>query len=156
MSRVEVAVRKVMVDWAAACNTRHLDDLVSTYSSDALVLRPNHPAVRGAAAIREFFFATLDAGFGEVEIEPLRVDVIGDVAYEAGRCKMLVPVAVSKRREERGKYLAVLARQANGEWRIVSDCWSSDLSLSQSSDPDPKPVSPASVPPRPVPPRKGP
>ena len=156
LSRVEVAVRKVMLDWAAACNTRHLDDLVSTYSSDALVLRPNHPAVRGAAAIREFFFATLDAGFGEVEIEPLRVDVIGDVAYEAGRCKMLVPVAVSKRREERGKYLAVLARQANGEWRIVSDCWSSDLSLSKSSEPDPKAASPAAVPPRPVPPRKGP
>ncbi len=113
-------------------------------------------SVCGAAAIREFFFATLDAGFGEVEIEPLRVDVIGDVAYEAGRCKMLVPVAVSKRREERGKYLAVLARQSNGEWRIVSDCWSSDLSLSKSSEPDPKAASPAAVPPRPVPPRKGP
>ena len=70
----------------------------------------------------------LDAGLGEVELESLRVELVGDVAYEAGRCKMLVPVAMGKRREERGKYLIVLTRHA-GEWKIVSDCWSSDLSL---------------------------
>jgi ketosteroid isomerase-like protein len=155
MSRVETAVRKVTLDWILACNNRQLDDLVSTYAPDALVLRPNHPAVRGAAAIREFFFAALDSGLGEVELDPLRVDIVGDVAYEAGRCKMLVPIVVGKRREERGKYLTVLARQPNGEWRIVSDCWSSDLSLMSSADSDLS--KPAAVPPptaKPVPARK--
>ena len=134
MGRVETAVRKVTLDWALACNSRQLDDLVSTYAADAIVLRPNHPPVRGTAAIREFFFNSLDAGFGEVELDPLRVDIVGDVAYEAGRCKMLVPAVVGKRREERGKYLTVLARQPNGEWSIVTDCWSSDLSLSPTAD----------------------
>jgi ketosteroid isomerase-like protein len=155
MSRVEAAVRKVVQDWALACNTRQLDDLVSTYASDALVLRPNHPAVRGTAAIREFFFAALDAGLGEVELDLLRLDVIGDVAYEAGRCKMLVPVAVGKRREQRGKYLIVLTRQTNGEWRIVSDCWSSDLSLSGIAEADPsKPGTPSAPAAKPAPARK--
>ncbi len=157
MSRNEIAVRKVTHDWAAACNTKQLDDLVSTYSTDALVLRPNHAAVRGNAAIREFFFAVLDAGLGEVELEPLRVDVIGDVAYEAGRCKMLVPYVVGKRREERGKYLTVLARQSNGEWKIVSDCWSTDLSLTPGVETEGAKTMPqASMPPRPQVPRKGP
>ena len=136
MSRVEAAVRKVTQDWIVACNSRQLDDLVSTYALDAVVLRPNQPMVRGTAAIREFFFAVLDAGLGEVELETLRVDVVGDAAYEAGRCKMLVPVAVGKRREERGKYLTVLVRQANGEWRIVADCWSTDLSLTATAEAD--------------------
>ncbi len=155
MSRVETAVRKVTLDWVLACNNRQLDDLVSTYAADALVLRPNHPAVRGTAAIREFFFAALDSGFGEVELDPLRVDIVGDVAYEAGRCKMLVPVVVGKRREERGKYLTVLARQPNGEWRIVSDCWSSDLSLMSSADPDlSKPAAVSTPTAKPMPPRK--
>jgi ketosteroid isomerase-like protein len=85
--------------------------------------------VRGAAAVREFFFAALDAGLGEVEIEPLRVEVAGDMAYEAGRCKALIPSASGKRREERGKYLWVCARQSNGEWKLAADCWSSDLTL---------------------------
>jgi uncharacterized protein (TIGR02246 family) len=155
MNRVETAVRKVIQDWVFACNSKQLEDLVSIYAADALVLRPNHPAVRGTAAIREFFFAALDSGVGDVEIDPIRLDVIGDFAYEAGRFKMLVPLAVGKRREERGKYLALLSRQTNGEWRIVSDCWSSDLSLAKPADSDAKPA--AITPPKPgikVDPRK--
>jgi uncharacterized protein (TIGR02246 family) len=128
LSRAEVAVRKVTQDWALACNTTHLDDLVELYTADALVLRPNVSPLRGAASIREFLFSVLDAGLGEVELEPLRVELFGDIAWEAGRCKMLVPTATGKRREERGKYLVVLTRQV-GEWRILVDSWSSDLSL---------------------------
>jgi ketosteroid isomerase-like protein len=127
MSRAEAAVRRITQEWVLACNTKHLDDLLDLYVADALVLRSNYPPVRGAAAVREFFFGALDAGLGEVEVEPLRVDVAGDLAYEAGRCKALVPSATGKRREERGKYLWVCARQANGEWKLVADCWSSDL-----------------------------
>ena len=129
MSRAEAAVRRVTHEWMLACNTKHLDDLLDLYVADALVLRSNYPTVRGAAAVREFFFGTLDAGLGEVELEPLRVDVVGDLAYEAGRFKALVPGATGKRREERGKYLWVCARQNNGEWKLAADCWSSDLSF---------------------------
>ncbi|HUO17688.1 MAG TPA: DUF4440 domain-containing protein [Verrucomicrobiae bacterium] len=129
MSRAEAAVRRIAQEWVLACNTKHLDDLLELYIADALVLRSNVPPIRGAAAIREFFFGALDAGLGEVEIEPLRVEVIGEMAYEAGRCKALVPSAIGKRREERGKYLWVCMRQNNGEWRLAVDSWSSDLML---------------------------
>ena len=129
MSRAEAAVRRVTQEWVLACNTRHLDDLLELYTSDAIVLRSNIPPLRGAAAIREFFFGALDAGLGEVEVEPLRVDIVGDMAYEAGRCKALTPSSSGKRREERGKYLWVFVRQ-NNEWKLAADCWSSDLTLS--------------------------
>lgn len=130
MSRAEAAVRRVTQEWVLASNTKHLDDLLELYTSDALVLRSNCPPIRGAAALREFYFGALDAGLGEVEMEPLRVDVVGDLAYEAGRFKALIPSATGKRREERGKYLWVCARQNNGEWKLAADCWSSDLTLS--------------------------
>ncbi|HEY1677473.1 MAG TPA: DUF4440 domain-containing protein [Candidatus Sulfotelmatobacter sp.] len=129
MSRAEAAVRRITQEWVLACNTRHLDDLLELYVSDALVLRSNCPPIRGAAAVREFFFGALDAGLGEVEVDPLRVEVVGDFAYEAGRCKALIPSSSGKRREERGKYLWVFARQANSEWKLTADCWSSDLTL---------------------------
>ena len=129
MSRAEAAVRRVTHEWVLACNTKHLDDLLELYVPDPLVLRSNCPPIRGAAAVREFFFGALDAGLGEVEVEPLRVEVVGDLAYEAGRCKALIPSATGKRREERAKYLWVCARQSNGEWKLAADCWSSDLTL---------------------------
>jgi ketosteroid isomerase-like protein len=130
LSRAEAAVRRIAQEWVLACNTKHLDDLIELYTTDAIVLRSNCPPIRGAAAVREFFFGALDAGLGEVEVEPLRVEVVGDLAYEAGRCKALIPSATGKRREERGKYLWVCARQSNGEWKLTADCWSSDLTLS--------------------------
>lgn len=129
LNRAEAGVRRVTQEWALACNTKHLDDLLDLYTSDAMVLRSNCPPVRGAAAVREFFFSALDAGLGEVELEPMRVEIGGDLAYEIGKCKALVPSATGKRREERGKYLWVCARQSNGEWKLTADCWSSDLSL---------------------------
>ena len=153
LSRAELAVRKITQDWALACNGKQLDDLVELYGADAVVLRPNVPPVRGTAAIREFFFGVLDAGLGDVEMDPLRVEVFGDIGYEAGRCQMLVPFAMGKRREERGKYLLTVARQS-GEWKILADCWSSDLSLGVSLEPGPtksnmqSPQNPALKPPR--------
>ena len=135
MSRAEAAVRRLTQEWVLACNTRQLDDLVDLYITDALVLRSNLSPVRGATAVREFFFSALETGLGEVEVEPVRVEVVGDMAYEAGRCTALVPSATGNRREERGKYLWVFSRQSNGEWKLAADCWSSDLTLAgQESD----------------------
>lgn len=149
LSKAEAALRQMTQDWALACNNKQLDDLLTFYSTDALVLRSNIPPVRGTAAIREFFFSALDSGLGDIEMEPLRVELLGDVAYEAGRCQMLVPVAVGKRREERGKYVVVFARQKNGEWKAVVDSWSNDLSLNAGQDLPVKSVAAAAVPPKP-------
>jgi uncharacterized protein (TIGR02246 family) len=132
-SRTETALRQLAQDWAQACNTKHLDELVDLYGPDATVIRPNVPLVRSTAAIRELFFSVLEAGLGEVQMEPLRVEILGELAYEVGRCSMLVPTATGKRREERGKYVMLIGRQA-GEWKILVDCWSTDLSLDVGAD----------------------
>jgi ketosteroid isomerase-like protein len=63
-------------------------------------------------------------------MESLRVEVMGEIALDLGRCKMLVPIAMGKRREERGKYVVVLVRQPVGTWKIMVDSWSADLAVS--------------------------
>jgi uncharacterized protein (TIGR02246 family) len=140
MSRSEAAVRRLTQEWVLACNTRQLDELIELYAADALVLRSNLPPIRGAMAVREFFHASLEAGLGEVAVDPMRVEVVGDMAHEVGRYSALVPGTAGKRREERGKYLWVFAKQASGEWKLVSECWSSDLTLSGAESDVPKAV----------------
>jgi len=146
MSRSEAAVRRLTQEWVLACNTRQLDELVELYAPDALVLRSNLPLLRGAAAVREFFFSALESGLGEVSVEPIRVEVVGDLAHEVGRYSALVPGTAGKRREERGKYLWVFAKQSGGDWKLVSECWSSDLKLSGAESDVPKPVIPLTKP----------
>jgi ketosteroid isomerase-like protein len=87
-------------------------------------------------AIREFLISLLEAGLGDVEMESLRLEVMGEIALDLGRCKMLVPIAMGKRREERGKYLIVLVRQPTGNWKILADCWSSDLAVNSPLPPE--------------------
>jgi uncharacterized protein (TIGR02246 family) len=138
MSRSEAAVRRLTQEWVLACNTRHLDELLELYAPDALVMRSNLPLLRGAAAVREFFFTALESGLGEVSVEPIRVEVVGDLAHEVGRYSALVPGTTGKRREERGKYLWVFAKQGGGEWKLVSECWSADLTLTNAESDVPK------------------
>ncbi len=135
--RAEAGARQVVQDWAQACNTRHIDDLLELYAADATLIRSSVPPVRSLPAIREFLISLLEAGLGDVEMESLRVEVMGEIALDLGRCKMLVPIAMGKRREERGKYLVVLVRQPAGTWKILADCWSADLAVSA---PPPEPV----------------
>ncbi len=135
--RAEAGARKVVQDWAQACNTKHIDDLLELYAADATLIRSSVPPVRSLPAIREFLISLLEAGLGDVEMESLRVEMLGEIAIDLGRCKMLVPVAMGKRREERGKYLIVLVRQPAGTWKILADCWSADLAVSA---PPPEPA----------------
>lgn len=128
--RAEASARQVVQDWAQACNTKHIDDLIELYAADATFIRSSVPPVRSLSAIREFLVSLLEAGLGDVEMESLRVEVMGEIALDIGRCKMLVPVAMGKRREERGKYMVVLVRQPAGTWKILADCWSSDQAVS--------------------------
>jgi len=146
MSRSEAAVRRLTQEWVLACNTRQLDELLELYAPDALVIRSNLPLLRGAAAVREFFFSALESGLGEVSVEPIRVEVNGDLAHEVGRYSALVPGTAGKRREERGKYLWVFAKQSGGEWKLISECWSSDLTLTNAESDIPKAVPTASKP----------
>ena len=131
--RAEAGARQVVQDWAQACNTKHIDDLLELYAADATLIRSSVPPVRSLPAIREYLVSLLEAGLGDVEMESLRVEVMGEIALDLGRCKMLVPVVMGKRREERGKYLIVLVRQPAGTWKILADCWSADLAVSAST-----------------------
>ncbi|MGD0415400.1 MAG: DUF4440 domain-containing protein [Terriglobales bacterium] len=148
--RAEAGARQVVQDWAQACNTKHIDDLLELYAADATLIRSSVPPVRSLPAIREFLISLLEAGLGDVEMESLRLEVMGEIALDLGRCKMLVPVAMGKRREERGKYLIVLVRQPAGTWKILADCWSADLAVSA----PPLPESAARKGSEPIPPRK--
>jgi hypothetical protein len=54
--RAEASARQVAQDWAQACNTKHMDDLLELYAADATLIRSSVPPVRSLSAIREFLF----------------------------------------------------------------------------------------------------
>ena len=139
IAAAEAAVQKLMIDWTLFCNSKRLDDLLSLYSPDAIVLRSGVPPAHGHPAIRELLKAALQAGLGDVEFEPADAGVLGDIACLTGTSRMLVPTAPGKRHEETGKFL-IVARRESGAWKILADSWCIDVFPKAPSPTSPSPV----------------
>jgi uncharacterized protein (TIGR02246 family) len=126
IAAAETAIQKLVRDWTLRCNSKRLDDLLALYSPDAIVLRSNVAPAHGLAAIRDLLQAALQAGLGDVELQPADAGILGDIACLTGTSRMLVPTVPGKRHEETGKFL-IVARRENGVWKILADSWCIDV-----------------------------
>lgn len=122
----EAIIRKTGEEWARNWNARDLAKVVEAYAEDAVYLPPHHGAVHGRDAIREYLKAPLNHGVTDLKFEVTYIRQEGDLAYDVGRYTMTIPQD-GGRKQDRGKYLTVWKRQADGQWKIAADAWSSDL-----------------------------
>jgi len=98
------------------------------YTSDAVIMPPNGEVIRGREAALAFnvnFPPYEDLQFHHVEL-----DGDGDLAYVYGTYTMVMAAAEGEEPvEDRGKYLEVWKRQADGSWKVALDIFNSDLPL---------------------------
>jgi len=125
---IEKALRKLDAEWSAAASARDLDKTVSYYSNDAVVLPPNAPLATTPIAIRAQWKKDIDSMISGAW-KPTRVDVAksGDMAYVSGTYTFNFKDSGGKTVKDRGKYLEVWVRQADGSWKCSADAWNSDL-----------------------------
>ncbi|HYC31138.1 MAG TPA: DUF4440 domain-containing protein [Gemmatimonadales bacterium] len=125
----EAAIRSADATFEAMANAGDPGGVAGVYAADASLLPPNAPAVKGAAGVKEYwggFFAAYDAEFG---LEAEQIDGRGDLAYVVGsytltaKPKAKGPPAF----EDKGKFVEVLKRQADGSWKYAVDIYNSDL-----------------------------
>lgn len=92
------------------------------YTEDARLLPPNFPTVSGRAAIGAAFQEFFGGGMSGLVIDAYEIEVAesGDLAYGTGT------FALARPEPDRGKFLEVYRRQADGSWRCVVDMFSSD------------------------------
>ncbi len=119
----EGAIRALSDAFVRHFNAADADQLVRAfYTEDARLLPPNHPMISGASQIREALQSFLDAGMSGLTIETYDVEVAdsGDLAYGIGTFALARPAP------DRGKFLEVYHKQADGSWRCVADMFGSD------------------------------
>jgi ketosteroid isomerase-like protein len=127
-SQDEAAIRAVDAEWARAATAGDANALTATYSSDATLLPPNEPVVKGEA-VKKYNADMLGAFSGPEELTTMVVEGRGDVAYAVGTYRAtLTPKKAGAKPlpTEEGKYLEVLKKQPDGSWKIVYDMWSSN------------------------------
>jgi ketosteroid isomerase-like protein len=121
------AVRQGCESFANLLNAKDFKGAAALYAEDAIVLPPNQAAVEGRAAIQAFLEAF--PPFSNFQLKSLEIEGRGDLAYERGTNSMTVTPAGAAPIEDRGKYVAIWRKQADGSWKCVRDIWNSDLPL---------------------------
>jgi uncharacterized protein (TIGR02246 family) len=121
----EEAVRAVDAEWSRAVSAGDGAALTALYASDATLLPPNEPIVKGEAVKK--YNADMIASFsGPIEVTTTAVDGRGDLAYAVGTYRAtLTPKKAGAKPlpTEEGKYLEVFKKQADGSWKIVYEIW---------------------------------
>ncbi len=130
-TKIEEALRDLDAQWSAAAAAKDLDKTVSFYSDDAIVMPPNVPSATTKEAIRNIW-KDMIASTSSVSWKATRVEVAksGDMAYLSGTYEVTLNDASGKPVNDRGKYLEVWKKQADGKWKCGADAWNSDLPAS--------------------------
>jgi ketosteroid isomerase-like protein len=121
-------VQNVLAGIVQAVAEKDAKAMVGYYDTDAVVLAPNAPMVRGSSALGDLFQRDIiDAGVKAMELDTTDIVEDGSLVVEAGRNRMHVELADGSSVAGPGKYLVVYRRQADGGLKIVFDAFNSDL-----------------------------
>ncbi len=126
----EQAIREQHHRATSALSAGDLDSMMAVYADDVVMLPPNEPAREGTAAIRSMWEGLLSAFGVEVAVSVEEVNVVGEWAFERGTFEMkLTPRSGEAPVEDSGKYLDVLRRNADGDWKYWRLCFNSSQPL---------------------------
>jgi uncharacterized protein (TIGR02246 family) len=129
----KATIRAVDADWARAAKEGNGEAIAALYASDAVLLPPGEPMVKGAAA-KKYWVDFANGYSGPTELNTMAVEGGGDVATAVGTYKMsLTPKKAGAKPlpTEKGKYLEVLKRQEDGSWKLIYDMWNQDAPPAQ-------------------------
>ena len=132
---IEKALRDLDAQWSAAAGAKDLEKTIAFYSGDAIVLPTNAPAATTKEAIRNTWKDLLASPGLAINWKTTKVEVAksGDIAYTIGTYELTMNDAIGKPANDRGKYLEVWEKQADGNWKCAADMWNSDLAASASA-----------------------
>ncbi len=119
----ERAIRALSDAFVRHFNAGDADQLVQAfYAEDARLLPPNQPMITGRSQIRDVLQGFLEAGLGGLAIDTYEIEIAssGDLAYGIGTFSLARPAP------DRGKFIEIHRRQADGSWKCVADMFSSD------------------------------
>ena len=127
MSRA--AIDKAHEHFVSAMRTGDAAALADVVSEDVTFYPPHEPSRRGRHEVRAWAEQAFSAIRTErIAISDRNVVVSGDWAFEIGSFVWaVVPVTGGRVIEDRGRFIAIWQRQADGTWKTAHDMWNSTI-----------------------------
>jgi uncharacterized protein (TIGR02246 family) len=125
------AIRDVETAWSQSFATKDVDKFGAFWADDASVFMTDSPVLNGIAAIKAAWKPIVADKKFSVTFAPTKVEVskASDLGYSQGAYTMTITAAKTKKvLTERGKYVTVYKKQADGGWKAVADIFNADAS----------------------------
>jgi uncharacterized protein (TIGR02246 family) len=123
----ENALRNADAAWSSAATA--LEGFLAYYTDDVTLLPPHAPIANGKEAARQALEPLFKMPAFSVKWKAAKVEVArsGDLGYVHGAFDMTLNDPSGKTIAERGKYVEIWRKQADGSWRCIVDMFNSDL-----------------------------
>ena len=127
-------------DKAWAQTTTDAEKLMTYFAPDAALSPQGMPVAQGTDAIRQAITGMMAMPGFALTWEAAKADVgaSGDLGYTAGAYTLTVNDATGTPMTEKGKYVTVWKKQADGTWKVEQDIFNADA-----PPPPPPPPAPA-------------
>jgi uncharacterized protein (TIGR02246 family) len=126
--RVQVAdvnqIYELWKSYADAANEGDMERWMDLWIEDAIQMPPGAPSRVGKAEIRRAMQPLFERSrSSKMTIQPEEVRILGDLAYSHGTYAIeMAPRQDGETETCSGKFLDILAKQADGSWKIAIDC----------------------------------
>jgi ketosteroid isomerase-like protein len=101
----------------------------SMYTDDTLLLPPNMEPIRGKENAQAFWGTSIEMGVIMEEHKVMEIIREGDSAFEWGNYVVSFHPEGQEPVEEKGKYMVLWRRMADGSWKKHWDIWNSSMPL---------------------------
>jgi ketosteroid isomerase-like protein len=120
------AIDNAYRDWVDATNAKDLTRWASFLAPDPLFLPPNHPALRGELAVRDFYARSFADSRFSLKCRQERVEVAEaqDMAWSTGSCEATFTGSDGEAARGSSKWAKVWIRLPNGDWKCKLNSWS--------------------------------
>jgi uncharacterized protein (TIGR02246 family) len=123
-------IRDLESTWVKEAAAKDLEKSVGHYADDAVLMVPGAPAAKGKDAIHAAWKGMLDDPNFKLNFSADRVEMSagGDLATTRGSYTMTMTNPKTKKPfEDKGSYLTVFKKQADGGWKAIEDINTSEV-----------------------------
>jgi ketosteroid isomerase-like protein len=123
------ALRAADAAWLKAYQAKDVEKSAAFFGSKGSMLVPNNPILTGRDAVAKFIARSFTAPDYTIAWRPNQADVArsGELGYTSGTYELSFKDASGKAVADRGKYLMVWKKRADGTWSVLFDISNSDL-----------------------------
>ncbi len=126
-SEVRQQIEQAVARFVEAFNRGDAAAVAALYDTAGVVLAPNAPPMRGRQNIEALWAGARQQGFRTLNLQVNSVELIGDHAIELGSYTLVVQPPGQGETTDRGKYIVIWKRQADGTWKLYRDAFNTSM-----------------------------